>query len=472
MASKGVVRRKHVRQQRTGTSPPLWRRLTEPFGPLPYLLALLFLLGCTVIALYGPPSRKYSVGQIIEQPIYAEVNFEVIDERETLRLKQAARAATPSSYTINNDLILRVESELQKLYQAAQAAESFEAFRPAAEKAEWVVDEAAYAELRSYADDASRFEASITRLKNRLTQEWTWNPESSKERNPEPTSRVVLVYGTEAEGDTEASPRPREVSVFKLTPVSNDTSLRRGADDLAVKSQFAPALRVTVVRAARPESGLGLGHVMSGALCLAALHLMRAGLTPQRIDAEGAELAGIQAVAELQHGGAFLNTAFMSLIDRQGDNATRLDQFQTLLQRLKRGWRLGHDDFVTARQVAEIKHDDADLALQVAQVFQHGFVPGTKKLHAIHQACGIEPPPSLLNRLGLNIKGVDLPGIAHESSQELRVMSVTGGGIDDSITGLDAVSNPIMGDLCSAGNAHFQKRVMVTSSSKGAPVSR
>lgn len=246
MASKGIVRRKHVRQQRTDSSQPLWRRLSERFGLLPYLLGAVFLLSATAIALYGPHTRKYSVGQKIEQPIYAEVDFELGDERETLRLKQTARAATPSSYRINGELILRIESELGNLYQAAKQNEAFQAFQEAAATPGWVADEAAYTELRSYADDASRFEASITRLKNRLAQEWTWNPESSKERTPEPTSRVVLVYGAGAGRSADGASKPREVSVFELTPTSHNTSLQRGADDLAVKSQFAPALRVTV----------------------------------------------------------------------------------------------------------------------------------------------------------------------------------------------------------------------------------
>lgn len=244
MASKGIVRRKHVRQQRADSSPALWRRLSERFGLLPYLLGVVFALCSTAIALYGPHSKKYSVGQKIEHPIYAEADFELVDERETLRLKQVARAATPSSYGINGELILRVESELRNLYQAVQEAESVEAFQKAAVTSGWVADEVAYSELRSYADDASRFEASIIRLKNRLASERTWNPESSKERSPAPTSPVVLVYGVGRSADVAT--KPREVSVFELTPTSHDTSLRRGADDLAVKSQFAPALRVTV----------------------------------------------------------------------------------------------------------------------------------------------------------------------------------------------------------------------------------
>ncbi len=55
-------------------------------------------------------------------------------------------------------------------------------------------------------------------------------------------------------------------------------------DEVASLARFLTALRVTVVRAARPETGPGLGHVLSGALCLAGLALVQAGFAPQRVD--------------------------------------------------------------------------------------------------------------------------------------------------------------------------------------------
>jgi len=55
-------------------------------------------------------------------------------------------------------------------------------------------------------------------------------------------------------------------------------------DTVASLARFLAALRVTVVRAARPETGPGLGHVLEGTLCLAGLALMQAGFAPQRVD--------------------------------------------------------------------------------------------------------------------------------------------------------------------------------------------
>jgi 3-hydroxyacyl-CoA dehydrogenase len=62
------------------------------------------------------------------------------------------------------------------------------------------------------------------------------------------------------------------------------------ADTVASLARLMAALRITVLRAARPEAGPGLGHVMEGALRLAALQLMRAGLAPPRIDAAAQRL--------------------------------------------------------------------------------------------------------------------------------------------------------------------------------------
>ena len=69
-------------------------------------------------------------------------------------------------------------------------------------------------------------------------------------------------------------------------PVAQKSACPRAMRLILVASlaRFLAALRVTVVRAARPETGPGLGHVLEGALCLAGLALMQAGFAPQRVD--------------------------------------------------------------------------------------------------------------------------------------------------------------------------------------------
>ncbi len=226
---------------------PLWRRIGNAVGLSPLLLGMLFLAGSTAIALYGAHSgrlARYAVGQKIDQPIYAEVDFEIPDEKETHRRRQAARAAAPSHYRTNHELVARIGTELQDLYQAAQGAETFEAFTQIADSRSWQVEPAGYEELRSYADDnaKSRFEKSINRLRTRLPNEYTWNRVSATQRTPASTAEFVFVHDGEADQPDHDS--VKEVRIFNLTPISNVTNLRRAAD--AYARLFAPELQPTV----------------------------------------------------------------------------------------------------------------------------------------------------------------------------------------------------------------------------------
>lgn len=249
MAAKRVVRRQQVRQQRAERSQSLFLRLRGAVGLVPSMLALLFFLTVSGIALYGTHTRKYAIGRKIEHPVYAEVGFELVDEQQTQRLRQAAREATPSYHRINHDLIAHIGTELQNLYQAAQAFETYDAFQQREDGTEWAVHEAAYERLRSYSADVSGstnpFEQSIRRLRGRLLKENTWNPASASERTPQSRADFVLVSAGEIGGEDNEQ-QFKEVRVFNLTPISNLTSLTRGADDLASRSGFAPELREAV----------------------------------------------------------------------------------------------------------------------------------------------------------------------------------------------------------------------------------
>ncbi len=246
MAVKKADRRQQVRQQRTERTVPIWRRLHQAIGLIPLLMCALFFAASTMVALYGTHAATYDEGQKIDQPIYAEVDFQIPDEQETLRRQQAARASAPSHYRVNHELIARIGTQLQDLYHAVQAAETFDAFRENADNEQASgVDEAAYEKLRSYADDQapSRFEQNIGRLRVALQSEYTWNRATAGQRNPPSTAEFILVHSGPPGQD---EPAAKEVGVFNLNPISNVTSLRRAADELA--RRFAPELRSEVSR--------------------------------------------------------------------------------------------------------------------------------------------------------------------------------------------------------------------------------
>lgn len=245
MASKKTDRRQQVRQQRTERTISLWRKLRDSVGVTPVLMGITFFVAACAIALYGAQSHNYTIGQKIDQPITADVDFSVADEQETLRRKQAAREGAPSHYRLNVELIARVATDLQNLYQAAQAAESFEAFKQSAESSAEAVDDAAYQELRSYADEATRarYEKSIARLRSNLRTEYTWRRASAAQRTPASTADFIVLHDEEAGPGHES---PREIRVFNLTPISNVTSLQRGASDVAYSSGFAGPIRPAV----------------------------------------------------------------------------------------------------------------------------------------------------------------------------------------------------------------------------------
>lgn len=66
------------------------------------------------------------------------------------------------------------------------------------------------------------------------------------------------------------------------------------AGTVASLARLCTGLGVTMVRAAQPAAGPGLGHVLMGAVALAGLELVRRGVTPQRVD-QAAQRLGFRA---------------------------------------------------------------------------------------------------------------------------------------------------------------------------------
>ena len=251
IGKKPSDRRRKVRRARAESTKPPWERFQERIGLWPAAVTLLFFLAAAGIALYGKPSLDYRVGQTIDQPINSRVAFSRIDEKQSQRAREAARAATPSYYRVNVELIARIGGELQDIYQAAKGAESSETFEPVAAENNWVVSPEAFEELRRLSDEAGgrRYARCLEALKGRLQGEYTVKPTAEEDRQPASNSTVAHVLPVPTAGDEEppsdAEVEPLEVKTVQLIPISNPRIIEAQAQTLADWT-FPGPLRSTV----------------------------------------------------------------------------------------------------------------------------------------------------------------------------------------------------------------------------------
>lgn len=149
--SKSDVRARQLREQRVRTTGTWRAALVRCVFCWKNGVGLLFVAGATAIALTGEESLDHVVGQRVAQPIYAQVRFQVPDEKQTANDRKAARAKTPSHYVLNNPALTfgRIRADLMRLMQTAADAADFEAFAQAMEALKWPADRPAYERLRS-----------------------------------------------------------------------------------------------------------------------------------------------------------------------------------------------------------------------------------------------------------------------------------------------------------------------------------
>jgi cyclic-di-AMP phosphodiesterase PgpH len=147
---KSKARRRQLREQRarsvTFGRSLFWSRVLS----LHTLTVAAFVVATCSLALIGETTYDYTVGQRIEHPIYASVDFEVPDAEKTAKEREAARANTPSYYTLNSQGLTfdRIRADLRRVYQAAAAAETFEAYAAAMQEMKLTAEPAAYERLR------------------------------------------------------------------------------------------------------------------------------------------------------------------------------------------------------------------------------------------------------------------------------------------------------------------------------------
>ena len=248
-AGKTKTRRKRVRKRRAEATASWWERFRGAVGLWPAFAAVVFVVLAVAIALYGTQSVNYAIGQKVDQPITARVDFRWVNDAETQQNRQEARSAAPSHYVTNQKLIDEICLSIRTVYQDAKA-ESFEAFAEAARSHGWAPGEALeelYRELqaRMSEEDSQAYAGWVEGLGRRLRGRYTYRPAASEGRQPAATGPEVRVVSKDAKQPDEAPIEPVEVLTIHLAPVSSSTLVADMAVGLAGEFPL-PVLRQAV----------------------------------------------------------------------------------------------------------------------------------------------------------------------------------------------------------------------------------
>lgn len=252
-ATKKKIRRQQVRQQRAKISGTRWSFL-KSVASWTAISGTLFVLAATAIALLGDKTLKYSVGQRVDQPIYAHVDFQVPDEEKTADDKEAARASTPSYYSPNASALTfdRIRADLMRLYQAAHDAETLEAFGASLDELGWPHDVRSYERLRALTDDSGRaqFQGWVDQLP--LEKEYVVRDLLHEPREPNSATNFVRLEIPGESGQVVTV----EIPHAELIPHGNEKSLRGSALSVARRfrlRELMPAVEAIVFAAFREQ---------------------------------------------------------------------------------------------------------------------------------------------------------------------------------------------------------------------------
>jgi len=243
LGNKGKSRREQVRKQRAKVSGTWQRRLSAQLFSWRTLTSLIFLIAVSIIALLGEVTLGYSVGQRLEYPVYARVDFQIRDRDQTEADCKAARAATPSYYTFNARSLTfdRIRADLMRVYQAAIDAESFEQYGTTLRELNWKVTEPAYERLHGMADEPGRaqFQTWVDQLP--LEKEYVVRDLLHEERDPKSATDFIRLEVETADGSTSVIDVPHA----ELIPQGNQRALRGSASQVARRFRL-PELVTTV----------------------------------------------------------------------------------------------------------------------------------------------------------------------------------------------------------------------------------
>ena len=255
--AKRKFRRRHVREQRVKTTGTARTRLISRVFSWPVAVTVMFVVAATVIALVGDAGLDYAVGQRIDQPIYAKVDFQILDPAQTEDARKSARAQTPSSYTVNPQAITvdRVRSDLMRVYQAAGDADDYEAFAAAMKPLKLPADASAYRALRGLVDlpdDAGRKRLAewIDRLP--LRQQYVVRGLFPEDRDTPSTTEYILL-NEPGKGETATIDR---VPYADLIYQGSEKALRGSAAVVArmiPRFELRPMVEAIVLAALREQ---------------------------------------------------------------------------------------------------------------------------------------------------------------------------------------------------------------------------
>jgi len=251
------VRRQKVRQ-RKAVEGPAWLRLLRRIGWWPVAVALVFSAVAVVIALYGTQSLEFKEGEIIRQPIPAKVTFTVEDKAKTEQNKLAARANTPSHFSVDHEFVGRICGELTKLYQEARAADTVAAFLEIAKQATWLEAQKTYEYLHPRGDDAgaAAYKTYVEQLRRKLTTEYTAQPNADEGRDPPSNTGYIMVQYPNlppAEGGPPGP--PTRVNLVDVNQISNTKNMvgRAGVLARVFPSQMRATVEAVLTRALQHE---------------------------------------------------------------------------------------------------------------------------------------------------------------------------------------------------------------------------
>ncbi|MCH8966155.1 MAG: HDIG domain-containing protein [Planctomycetes bacterium] len=233
---KHKIRRQQVRQQRAKTAAALRGRNGLRLVSWRFLVGLIFAACAGGIALLGENPLEYAIGQRIAQAVYARVDFQVPNPAQTRADREAARAATPSYYTLNSSALTvdRIRADLMWLYQAAADAEDFDAYAQPLEERGWPAEERAYRRFRSFDDmpeDAGRksFKQQVDRLP--LEREYVVRGQRNESREPRSTIDSIVLETAGADDETATTTVP----AGQLVHQASERALRGSARAVARK---------------------------------------------------------------------------------------------------------------------------------------------------------------------------------------------------------------------------------------------
>ncbi len=231
--TKRKIRRQQVREQRAKASGTWQTRLLRRVASWPVLVSALFILAASAIALLGEVMLGYSVGQNMDKPIYARVDFQVPDEEQTAADKEAARASTPSCYTMNPPALTfdRIRADLMRVYQAAVDADTFEKYSETLGELGWPAVRTAYERLRDLGDEAgrSRFQGWVDGLP--LEEEYVVRGLFREDRDPDSAKDFIRLEIPEPQGGRTVL----DIRHADLVPHGNEKALRGTASAAARK---------------------------------------------------------------------------------------------------------------------------------------------------------------------------------------------------------------------------------------------